>query len=110
MIMAAVRAGVPVLGGNLPRARQREAMADAALDRLLDADSLLRQQALVRDGHCGLLPEAQIAPMTRIQLARDRSMAAVASAAVAQGKRCCWSPATSMCAATWVCPGTFHTT
>lgn len=86
MIMAAVRAGVPVLGGNLPRARQREAMADAALDRLLDADGLLRQQALVRDGHCGLLPEAQIAPMTRIQLARDRSMAAVASAAVAQGK------------------------
>lgn len=86
MIMEAVRAGVPVLGGNLPRARQREAMADAALDRLLDADSLRRQQALVRDGHCGLLPEAQIAPMTRIQLARDRSMAAVASAAVAPGK------------------------
>ena len=85
-IMGAVRAGVPVLGGNLPRVRQREAMADAAQDRLLDADSLERQQALVREGHCGLLPEAQIAPMTRIQLARDRSLADVAAAAVQPGK------------------------
>ena len=86
MIMEAVRAGVPVVGGNLPRARQREAMTDGALDRLLDADSLLRQQALVRDGHCGLLPESQIAPMTRIQLARDRSMATAASGAVQPGR------------------------
>lgn len=86
MIMGAVRAGVPVLGGNLPRARQREAMSDGALDRLLDADSLARQQALVRDGHCGLLPEAQIAPMTRIQLARDRSLADVAATALQPGK------------------------
>lgn len=86
MIMAAVRASVPVLGGNLPRSRQREAMADGTLDRLLDADSLARQQALVRDGHCGLLPEAQIAPMTRIQLARDRSLAAVAASAVQKGR------------------------
>ncbi|HMN92148.1 MAG TPA: ChaN family lipoprotein [Hydrogenophaga sp.] len=86
MIMAAVRAGVPVLGGNLPRSRQREAMADTALDRLLDAEQLARQQALVRDGHCGLLPEAQIAPMTRIQLARDRSLAAVAAGAVQTGR------------------------
>ncbi|TNF58055.1 MAG: hypothetical protein EP306_13995 [Burkholderiales bacterium] len=85
-IMAAVKAGVAVHGGNLPRPRQREVMADASLDRTLDHDSLVRQQALVRDGHCGLLPESQIAPMTRIQLARDRSMAQQAQRLVQPGK------------------------
>ncbi|MEZ5664061.1 MAG: ChaN family lipoprotein [Burkholderiaceae bacterium] len=85
-ILSAVRAGVPVLGGNLPRDRQRQAMADDSLDRLLDAASLARQQALVREGHCMLLPDRQIAPMTRIQLARDRSMAGVVLQAIRPGK------------------------
>jgi len=86
MVMGAVRAGVPVLGGNLPRPRQREAMTDATLDGTLDASSLERQQALVREGHCGLLPEGQIAPMARIQLARDRSLADVAARAIQPGQ------------------------
>lgn len=75
VVMAAVRAGVPVLGGNLPRERMRETMRDASLDQRLDEASLQAQRQAVRDGHCGLLPEAQIAPMTRIQIARDLSMA-----------------------------------
>ncbi|MBS0429800.1 MAG: ChaN family lipoprotein [Proteobacteria bacterium] len=74
-VMAAVRAGVPVLGANLPRARMRDAMADVSLDAQLSEAALSAQQAAVRDGHCGLLPEAQIVPMTRIQIARDRAMA-----------------------------------
>lgn len=86
MVMSAVRAGVPVLGGNLPRSRQRESMSDATLDRTVDPDSLTRQQTLVREGHCGLLPDSQIAPMTRIQLARDRSLAGVAARAVRPGQ------------------------
>lgn len=74
-IMAAVRSGLEVAGGNLPRSAMADAMRDATLDRLL-APSLLEQQRQdIRDGHCGLLPEAQIVPMTRIQIARDRSMA-----------------------------------
>ena len=85
-IMRAVQAGVPVYGGNLPRSRLREAMSDVSLDGTLDPDSQQQQQALVRDGHCGLLPESQIAPMTRIQLARDRSLAATASGAVQTGR------------------------
>jgi uncharacterized iron-regulated protein len=85
-IMRAVQAGVPVYGGNLPRSRLRETMSDVSLDGTLDPDSLQQQQALVRDGHCGLLPESQIAPMTRIQLARDRSLAATASGAVQTGR------------------------
>lgn len=74
-VMAAVRAGVPVLGANLPRARMRDAMADVSLDAQLADAALRAQQAAVREGHCGLLPESQIVPMTRVQIARDRAMA-----------------------------------
>lgn len=86
VVMAGVRAGVPVLGGNLPRAQMRPAMADAALDASVPTDTLQRQREAIRDGHCGVLPEAQIAPMTRIQLARDRAMAQTATAALRPGQ------------------------
>jgi uncharacterized iron-regulated protein len=75
VVMAAVRSGAPVLGGNLPRGRMREAMGDAALDGAIGDGALQRQREAIREGHCGLLPESQIAPMARIQLARDRAMA-----------------------------------
>lgn len=86
MVMAAVRAGAPVLGANLPRAQMRSTMADVSLDARLDAAALEAQRSAVRDGHCGLLPESQIAPMTRIQIARDVQMANTLQAAVAPGK------------------------
>lgn len=82
VVMSAVRAGAPVIGGNLPRAQMRTAMADTALDNSLPPMVLQRQRDAIRDGHCGLLPEAQIAPMTRIQIARDRAMAQTAMAAL----------------------------
>ena len=85
-VMAAVGAGVPVLGGNLPRAGMRQAMADASIDARLNDGARSTQQAAVRDGHCGLLPEAQIVPMTRIQIARDRTMAQAVEQARAPGK------------------------
>lgn len=75
VVMAAVRAGVPVLGANLPRAQMGAAAQDAALEARLDPAALARQQALIRDGHCGLLPEPRILPMARVQIARDRAMA-----------------------------------
>ena len=37
--------------------------------------ALQRQREAIREGHCGLLPDTQIAPMTRIQIARDKAMA-----------------------------------
>lgn len=86
VVMAAVGAGVPVLGGNLPRARMRAAMAETAWDRHLPAPALAEQQQAMRDGHCGLLPESQIAPMARIQIARDASMARTAQEALRSGK------------------------
>lgn len=86
VVMAAVRAGVPVVGGNLPRAEMRTAMGQATLDQLLPAPALAEQQQNIRDGHCGLLPDSQIAPMTRIQIARDKSMAEVATGALQVGR------------------------
>lgn len=85
-VMAAVRAGVPVLGANLPRAQMREAMRDPALDRLLPGPALKAQQQAVRLGHCEMLPETQVRPMTRVQIARDRAMAETIAGAVVPGK------------------------
>jgi len=85
-VMAAVRAGVPAVGANLPRPRFRDTMADARLDGLLSPAALEAQRQAIRTGHCGLLPEPQIAPMARIQIARDRSMAEVMESAAVPGK------------------------
>ena len=81
VVMEAVRAGAPVLGANLPRAQMRQAMQDSALDQRLPAPMLAEQEQRIRDGHCNALPEAQIRPMTRIQIARDLAMAEVLSSA-----------------------------
>jgi len=74
-VMAAVAAGVPVLGANLPREKLRAAMADEVLDLALDRDALQAQREAIREGHCDLLPPQQLAPVARVQIARDRAMA-----------------------------------
>ena len=86
VVMAAVAAGVPVLGGNLPRSQMRIAMAETKWDQHLPPAALQRQYDALRDGHCGLLPQAQVAPMTRIQIARDASMARIAQEALRPGQ------------------------
>jgi uncharacterized iron-regulated protein len=85
-VMAAVHAGVPVLGANLPRPAMRDAMANAALDGQLPGPALKAQQQAIRLGHCGLLPESQIQPMTRIQIGRDIAMAQTLVKARVPGK------------------------
>ena len=85
-VMTAVRAGVPVLGANLPRAEMRPKMLAAALDAQLPGPALKAQQQLIRIGHCNLLPESQITPMTRIQIAKDISMANTLTKAALPGK------------------------
>ncbi len=81
VVMAAVRAGVPVWGGNLPRSALRSAMQNTqARDDLLRAggDSAVQMQLdAVREGHCNLLPVSQLEPMLRVQVARDQALAAV---------------------------------
>lgn len=85
-VMTAVRAGVPVLGANLPRARMQASMADSKFDGQLQGPALKAQQQLIRTGHCNQLPEGQITPMTRIQIARDMSLAETLQQAVLPGK------------------------
>ncbi len=86
LVMRAVRAGVPVWGGNLPRAQFRNTMQDAALDNRLTAPALQTQQNQIREGHCQLLPESQIGPMTRIQIARDLALAQTTKGAMRTGQ------------------------
>lgn len=85
-VMVAVRAGVLVVGANLPGTRVREAMGNSGLDRLLPGPALKAQQQQIRLGHCELLQESQISPMTRIQIARDRAMAQTVAQAARPGK------------------------
>ncbi len=85
-VMASVRSGVAVLGANLPRAAMRTAMAEGQLDTLLPGPALKAQQQAIRLSHCETLPESQIAPMTRVQIARDRAMAQTLAALAAPGK------------------------
>lgn len=80
VVMAAVRAGVPVQGGNLPRAELRAAMGQARWDDTVPASARERLVDAVRDGHCGLVPEAQLPAMARMQIARDDALAATIAA------------------------------
>jgi uncharacterized iron-regulated protein len=85
-VMTAVRAGVPVLGANLPRTQMAASMADSKLDGQLPGPALKAQQQAIRLGHCNLLPESQITPMTRIQIAKDISMANTLGQMILPGK------------------------
>jgi uncharacterized iron-regulated protein len=82
VVMNAVRAGVPVLGGNLSRSALRGAMADAALDARVDEAVRGLLGDAVRSGHCGLLPDSRLPGMVRVQIARDDAMARVVAAAL----------------------------
>lgn len=86
VVMGAVQAGVPVYGGNLPRAEMRSVMQQPQWDTHLPAAGWQRQRDAIHTGHCGLLPESQLAPMARIQLAKDARMAETAAALTAPGK------------------------
>lgn len=81
VVMNAVQAGVPVLGGDLPRDTLRLAMREPRWDTAVPESARELLQAAVDAGHCGLVPSTQLGPMVRMQIARDRSLAeAVADA------------------------------
>ncbi|WP_240787110.1 ChaN family lipoprotein [Ramlibacter rhizophilus] len=84
-VMAAVRAGVPVLGANLPRQQMRGAMADARLDAALPPEAMARHREAIRAGHCDLIPAERLGPMARIQVARDQAMARTLAQAARRG-------------------------
>jgi uncharacterized iron-regulated protein len=81
---AALDAGLPVKGANLPRALTRASTQPDGLGAewsRLGLETPLPEPllaALKRDlnlGHCGMLPEQSLEPMTRSQRARDGAMA-----------------------------------
>lgn len=74
-IMAAVRAGVPVVGGNLPQPKLRAAMQAPDYASLFTAQAWQGHLNAIRSGHCDMLPTAQLEPMARAQVARDVEMA-----------------------------------
>ena len=84
-IMPAVRAGVPVYGGNLPYAEMRDVMREASWDTRVNASAFAFQLDAVAAGHCNLLPTSQLRPMARIQVARDARMADTLKAVVQAG-------------------------
>lgn len=84
VVMAAVRAGVPVIGGNLPRAEMRAAMADASLEERVDAPARERLLEAVKVGHCGLLPANRERDMLRGQIGRDAALARTLQEALPQ--------------------------
>lgn len=86
VVMAAVQAGVPVDGGNLPRTGMRSVMQQPQWDAHLPAAGWQRQRDAIHTGHCGLLPESQLTPMVRIQLAKDAHMAEAAAARTVPGQ------------------------
>ncbi len=85
-VMTAVRAGVLVVGANLPRESMRTSMSDSTLDGQLPGAALKAQQQQIRIGHCNMLPESQITPMTRIQIAKDMEMAETLKEVALPGK------------------------
>ena len=86
VVMAAVRAGVPVFGANLPREQMADAMKNIALDQVLTGAAVQKHRENIEQGHCGLLPASQIAPMARIQIARDIAMARTVEQVALPGK------------------------
>ncbi len=86
VVMAAVRAKVPVVGGNLPRSAMGGVMRDTSRDKALDDTARARQTEDIRLSHCGLLPELQLPGMVRIQIARDQAMAGTVSGLVQPGR------------------------
>ncbi|WP_370680275.1 ChaN family lipoprotein [Comamonas sp. GB3 AK4-5] len=86
VVMAAVQAGVPVYGGNLVRNAMRGVMQQSHWEQHLESTAWERQREAIRTGHCGLLPENQLTPMARIQLAKDERLAQTAKALLQPGK------------------------
>lgn len=82
LVMAAVRSGAPVWGGNLPRAELRAAMSEPQWDERVPAQVHARLIDAVREGHCDVLPASQLVPMARVQIARDEQMARAVTEAV----------------------------
>jgi len=78
IVMQAVRAGVPVIGSNLPFSEMSGVMKDSSWDTKVPSAVLSAHRESMVESHCGLLPASQVPAMARIQIARDERMARTA--------------------------------
>ena len=97
VIALAIEYKLPLLAANLSRGDASKIVKggfDAALPadliaryrlHALPAPLLAAQETEVRDSHCGMLPEAMVAPMAKAQIARDVVMADTMRAHAAGG-------------------------
>ena len=85
-IMQAVAANVPVIGGNLSHVELGSFMQDANMQRAVAPAVWAHHLQAVDDGHCNMLPATQLAPMARVQVARDQRMAQTVERATVAGK------------------------
>jgi uncharacterized iron-regulated protein len=85
-IMQAVAANVPVIGGNLNRVELGSYMQDTSMQRAVTPTVWAHHLQAVDDGHCNMLPATQLAPMARVQVARDQRMAQTVERATVAGK------------------------
>ena len=102
VVMAAVAAGVPVLGGNLPRAQMRAAMGEAPCPPP-HWHSNTRRCARATAACCR---NRKLPPWPASRSPATRAWRAPPSRPCAPGRRCCWWPGAAMCCAAWECPPT----
>jgi uncharacterized iron-regulated protein len=78
VVMAAVRAGVPLVPANLQRANLASVQNDSSLDGAISPSARGWMTKHIIDASCGLLKSnntAQLTALSRVQIAQDRAMA-----------------------------------
>lgn len=74
---AALAAGAPLAAANLGAAGIADAKAGKGELPPLADGQLKAMEQVIRDGHCGMLPDIALPPMVRVQRGRDAAMATV---------------------------------
>lgn len=85
---AALTAGAPLAPANLSRDQVRAIARGEGGDALppLPPDQQAIMENEIREGHCGMLPEAAVAGMVRVQRQRDAVMADALARGVREGR------------------------
>lgn len=85
---AALAADAPLAAANLTREQVRAIAKGEATDALppLPAEQVALMENEIRGGHCGMLPEAAVTGMVRVQRSRDAVMAESLARGIAEGR------------------------
>jgi uncharacterized iron-regulated protein len=75
VLVLALARGLPLVAANSPRRREAPAVGAPARPQGWGASEDEAMAVAIRDGHCGLLPEAAVTAMAGLQRVRDATMA-----------------------------------